>query len=218
MGTTFLFQTRASMTEKASRSGKKKTKAPVAKGSSFAIRTLVIIAIAAGLTGYMVTRTTALPSVTGVDHPNKLKFPDFRSFFPFYLTEHADGVNRLLHVVGTTITLTLVLLSDVRYLLSMLSSLVVGLLVRELTIGLPHGFVEFGAMVGTFLLLNRVVLGKWGAHILAIGYLFAWLGHFFFEHNQPATFIYPSFSLMGDFYMFYGVATRSIPVELPKFF
>jgi hypothetical protein len=27
----------------------------------------------------------------------------------------------------------------------------------------------------------------------------AWVGHFFFEHNKPATFLYPTYSLMGDF-------------------
>jgi hypothetical protein len=35
-----------------------------------------------------------------------------------------------------------------------------------------------------------------------IGYGFAWVGHFFFEKNKPATFQYPLYSLMGDFVMF----------------
>lgn len=35
-----------------------------------------------------------------------------------------------------------------------------------------------------------------------IGYGFAWVGHFFFEHNKPATFTYPLYSLMGDWVMF----------------
>ncbi len=35
-----------------------------------------------------------------------------------------------------------------------------------------------------------------------IAYFFAWAGHFGFEHDKPATFIYPSFSLIGDFCMF----------------
>ena len=35
-----------------------------------------------------------------------------------------------------------------------------------------------------------------------VGYGFAWIGHFFFEKNRPATFQYPIYSLMGDFAMF----------------
>jgi hypothetical protein len=54
-----------------------------------------------------------------------------------------------------------------------------------------------------FLGLARAWAGtvKFGLLAMAIGYGFAWAGHFFFEHNQPATFIYPSYSLMGDFRM-----------------
>ncbi|MDX1386234.1 MAG: DUF962 domain-containing protein, partial [bacterium] len=35
-----------------------------------------------------------------------------------------------------------------------------------------------------------------------IGYSFAWIGHFFFEKNRPATFTYPGYSLLGDWVMF----------------
>ncbi|RXJ71357.1 hypothetical protein CS022_21260 [Veronia nyctiphanis] len=35
-----------------------------------------------------------------------------------------------------------------------------------------------------------------------IGYGFAWVGHFFFEKNRPATFTYPMYSFIGDWVMF----------------
>lgn len=38
--------------------------------------------------------------------------------------------------------------------------------------------------------------------IPVIGYGFAWVGHFIFEKNRPATFSYPIYSLMGDWVMF----------------
>jgi len=40
-----------------------------------------------------------------------------------------------------------------------------------------------------------------------LGYGFAWVGHYFFEHNRPATFTYPLFSLMGDWVMFRDMLT-----------
>lgn len=42
------------------------------------------------------------------------------------------------------------------------------------------------------------------------GYGFAWVGHFFFEHNRPATFQYPLYSLLGDWVMFKDMLTGRI--------
>jgi hypothetical protein len=43
--------------------------------------------------------------------------------------------------------------------------------------------------------------------VLVIGYGFAWVGHFFFEKNKPATFKYPWLSLQGDMRLLKEIAT-----------
>lgn len=43
-----------------------------------------------------------------------------------------------------------------------------------------------------------------------IGYGFAWVGHFMFEKNRPATFSYPIYSFMGDWVMFKDILTGRI--------
>ena len=54
------------------------------------------------------------------------------------------------------------------------------------------------------LLAYTIGSGKW-LLLLAVplfGYGFAWVGHFFFEKNRPATFTHPWYSLIGDIAMF----------------
>lgn len=46
-----------------------------------------------------------------------------------------------------------------------------------------------------------------------IGYGFAWVGHFFFEHNKPATFKYPLYSFISDWVMLAQFLTGRLPKE-----
>lgn len=48
-----------------------------------------------------------------------------------------------------------------------------------------------------------------------IGYGFAWLGHFAFEHNKPATFKYPLYSLAADWVMLKDFLTGQLKHKLP---
>lgn len=79
----------------------------------------------------------------------------------------------------------------------------------------PHYLAEHGNrtcrrlhFVGSALVLivlaTALVTRRWELLWLLplLGYGFAWVGHYFFEHNRPATFTYPLFSLMGDWVMF----------------
>ena len=43
------------------------------------------------------------------------------------------------------------------------------------------------------------------------GYGFAWVGHFVFEKNRPATFRHPWYSLAADFVMFRDMLVGRIP-------
>ena len=46
---------------------------------------------------------------------------------------------------------------------------------------------------------------RWLFGALLCGYGFAWVGHFFFEKNRPATFKHPFYSFAGDWVMFADV-------------
>jgi hypothetical protein len=65
--------------------------------------------------------------------------------------------------------------------------------------------------VGTSLVIALFVAAlltrRWWLLLLlpVAGYGFAWVGHFFFEKNRPATFTNPFYSLVGDFVMWWDV-------------
>jgi hypothetical protein len=70
--------------------------------------------------------------------------------------------------------------------------------------------------VGTSIALGLLIAAanqrSWGLVVLALvqGYALAWVGHFFFEHNRPATFRYPLWSFMGDWRMWWDVLRRRV--------
>ncbi|MEJ1964296.1 MAG: DUF962 domain-containing protein [Gammaproteobacteria bacterium] len=78
----------------------------------------------------------------------------------------------------------------------------------------PHYLREHGSrvsrrlhVIGTALaivfLIAALVTRRWGLlwGVPLSGYLLAWLGHFAFEKNRPATFRHPLYSLRGDLTM-----------------
>lgn len=71
--------------------------------------------------------------------------------------------------------------------------------------------------IGTTLVIGLLayVLGKGALGLLIAvpiaGYGFAWVGHFFFEKNRPATFQHPFYSLLGDFVMYRDMILGKVP-------
>ena len=49
-----------------------------------------------------------------------------------------------------------------------------------------------------------------------IGYSFAWYAHFFVEHNKPATFGHPFYSLAADYVMMWKMATGRMAAEVER--
>ena len=71
--------------------------------------------------------------------------------------------------------------------------------------------------IGSWLVLASVAIAVasgnawWLLGVPLGGYGFAWIGHFFFEKNRPATFTHPLYSVAGDWLMFYQLLVGKIP-------
>jgi len=157
----------------------------------------------------------ALPEL-GITTPALTKpHGDLMTFFnQTYKVEHSNDTSRLLHVIGTGLVI-LVLLWKPAAAVSMVSALGLGMAAFPYLRYQPNGLVEFAVVGVTFVLLT------WRSTkslmlpiaIMVCGYGFAWVGHFVFEKNQPATFIYPSFSLASDFIMFGQTVSGRWPID-----
>ena len=75
-----------------------------------------------------------------------------------------------------------------------------------------------GTWVAAFVLVLGLLAGPWWLVLLApvIGYGCAWLSHLLIEHNRPATFTYPAWSLRGDLQLAWLAATGRLRAELRR--
>jgi len=107
----------------------------------------------------------------------------------------------MFHYVGTSIIIVL-LLRRPQLALSLATAALAGLAAFPFLRSLPSGVPEMAIMAGVYLMTGVSAPKSWRATLLPliIGYGFAWVGHFGFEGNKPATFIYPTYSLMGAYW------------------
>lgn len=75
-----------------------------------------------------------------------------------------------------------------------------------------------GSTLVLAILVTLAVTGLWSYWwlMLLAGYGFAWVGHFKFEHNKPATFKYPFYSLAADWVMYKDFLTGQLEQKLQK--
>jgi hypothetical protein len=69
-----------------------------------------------------------------------------------------------------------------------------------------------GSTLALLALVALVLTGSlyWLPVALVCGYGFAWIGHFAFEKNRPATFRQPLYSLLGDWVMYWQMLTGQV--------
>lgn len=193
---------------------------------------LLIVALAVGIQklqslGHLDALLSQPPAATK-------PYGDFESFYPFYLKEHSDPNTKRTHFIGTAIfavvcmhapcpchvwyrflmpwSLQLVLRTP-KLILPLLSAASIGYVLFPFFRHLASGLLEMAILLSVYFFAGYSATRSAVATILppVVAYSFAWFGHFYFEHNKPATFIYPIFSLFGDFRMLYDLLTGKIP-------
>lgn len=76
--------------------------------------------------------------------------------------------------------------------------------------------VTGSALVLVALVLALTISAWWFLAMPLIGYGFAWIGHYVFEKNRPATFTHPLWSLIGDWKMFWLTVMGRMGAELER--
>ena len=71
-----------------------------------------------------------------------------------------------------------------------------------------------GTTTVAVLFWTAILSGPWGLFLVLLpaGYGPAWVGHFVFEKNRPATFEYPIYSLASDWVMWFDILRFKLPL------
>ncbi len=75
-----------------------------------------------------------------------------------------------------------------------------------------------GTSAGIVALVLLIATGNWWWLLVGLvsGYGPAWIGHYFFEKNRPATFQYPFWSFYSDFRMYFCFVSGRLGTELSR--
>ncbi len=78
-----------------------------------------------------------------------------------------------------------------------------------------HLVGSFAALAWAIVCINE---GLWRflPIALVLGYGPAWIGHYFFEGNRPATFSYARFSFIADWVMIFFILTGKMPEQIKR--
>lgn len=167
--------------------------------------TMIVAGVAAPLLIFTATEIRKrLPDLMPELAITNKQYTDFSEFYKFYLSEHQHEDNRLLHYAATTYLLQ-ALFFDERLFCAFAIAVAIGYNVFQCTLFLDNGYVEMIVLLSSALILGGLFTGSiWKPFkVMLVSYSLAWIGHFIFEENRPATFIYPTFSLIGDLKMFF---------------
>jgi len=71
-----------------------------------------------------------------------------------------------------------------------------------------------GSTLSLVCLATLILTGNWWWLVptIVVGYAFAWVGHFGFEKNKPASFKRPLYSFMGDWAMYRDILRGRVKI------
>lgn len=129
----------------------------------------------------------------------------FSEFCKIHQEGHRNSYNRGLHFVGTTMIYGCVGYTSVDAPMTLLMTLpivaVLGVIGFKIEKTRSAGIVMLAILVVVGVLLPWYVIAT-----VVLAYALAWLGHFFFEANRPASIAYPLWSVIGEFKAWGGAA------------
>jgi hypothetical protein len=128
----------------------------------------------------------------------------FEDFYPHYLDEHTQQTTRLWHYTGSTLSLLYLLINPILSI-PMITGGLAAYATIPYTRHLSTGIAEVIAFALIYFTSGKLLTNSFKKTLipLVLGYSCSWIGHFVFEHNKPAAFIYPTYSFFGDIHMMY---------------